>query len=172
MQKCKTPWSLDALSFVWSYEKVVRKAILSLKYKYAEKISEDLLVHLEKEMQKSPLLFPKRAVLVPIPLFKKRTNWRGFNQSEILGKHVAGQFGWQFRPELLERIKETDPQTGLKAKQRRKNVRGAFRAKIRENLGTIILFDDVYTTGSTIKEAAKVLKRRGAGKVWGFSIAC
>jgi len=114
--------------------------------------------------------------LVPIPLNKKRSNWRGFNQTELLGRMIASSFGWKFSSNLLLRKKFTKPQAGLGKKERRKNVKDAFAinpqfAKIKNDNLEVVIFDDVFTTGSTLKEACKVLKRNGFKTVWGLVLA-
>ncbi|MCX6703995.1 MAG: hypothetical protein NTZ07_00965, partial [Candidatus Woesebacteria bacterium] len=121
---------------------------------------------------------PIKGVLVPIPIHWHRENVRGFNQSEEIGGQVAKQMGWEFNPEILVKIKPTFSQVELSVEQRKQNLKGVFAlvSKFHNKVGyslpdSIILFDDVFTTGSTLNEAAKVLKRAGVGKVWGLTIA-
>ncbi len=173
---CKTPLSLDGLTSIWNYEGVVRKAILALKYKFATDLISELADKFTGELITAKYHLPPKSVLVPIPLFWYRKNWRGFNQSEEIGKIVAKRIGWQFTPNLLIRKRLTTPQAELKAEERSKNIQGVFSINPTYQPLTIshqplILFDDVWTTGSTMKEATKVLKRAGAQKVWGLTIA-
>ncbi len=173
--KCKTAWGLDGVVCIWAYGGVVRKAILTLKYKYSSDVAKELASCLDEEIKKGKTVLPKNVVLVPIPLHKKRKNWRGFNQTEEIGKLLARAQRWAYCPDLVTREGLRKPQTELKGKQRRKNVVGvfslnrAFENSLKQK--TILLFDDVYTTGSTLKEAGKVLKRNGSKKVWGLTIA-
>jgi len=112
-------------------------------------------------------------MLVPIPLYWQRENWRGFNQAELLGRKLADYFGWQLRNDVLIRQKATLPQVGLEASQRQKNIQGVFRINYNHQIPkdfSLLLFDDVWTTGSTLKEAGGVLKRAGFKKVWGLTI--
>ena len=111
---------------------------------------------------------------VPIPLSNKRYKKRGYNQAEILSKKLSRKFGAE-TINGLERIKETRSQVGLDKKKRRENVKNAFSVKkkygglfISKN---IVLIDDVLTTGATFSEAANVLKRSGAKKVWALAFA-
>jgi len=117
----------------------------------------------------------KNVVLVPIPLYWQRKNWRGFNQAELLGQMIAKKLGISFLPDLLIRVRNTKEQTKLKKEKRQKNVLGAFKinhcSSVISHQSSIILFDDVWTTGATIKECTKVLKRKGFKKVWGLTLA-
>jgi predicted amidophosphoribosyltransferase len=127
-------------------------------------------------------------ILVPIPLHSSRYRWRGFNQSASVGKYLAAKMGWDFVPDLLIRSGKTTPQVGLNKDERKDNVKSAFvinpiylqpagetpagvhySSFIVHN--SIVLFDDVWTTGATMREAGKVLKMNGAKKVWGITIA-
>lgn len=175
--KCRRKLSLDGVVAIWSYEGVLRKAILALKYKFAYEIAQDLITGAFDFLESNyPLMFLKNVLLVSIPAARKRVNWRGFNQTEIMGKIIASHFGWKFSSNLLIREEFFHPQTGLKGEQRRKNVRGVFKVnphydKILSVDPQLIIFDDVLTTGSTLKEAGKVLKRKGFRTVWGLVLA-
>lgn len=166
------PHGLDRAFSAWQYQGVIRKAILALKYRFASEIARELAEALISEIKKRPFQLNK-AVLVPIPLHPRRRRWRGFNQSEEMGKILAQSMGWDFASKLLERKIARTPQVELKGKARKENVRGVFRisqASSLDKLRSVVLFDDVWTTGSTMKEAAKVLKRNGAKQVWGLTI--
>jgi ComF family protein len=112
-------------------------------------------------------------LMMPIPLHPKRLRERGFNQSLLLARVMASGLGFDLDFLSLRRIRYTPPQTGLDTKARRKNVRRAFEVKGSGSLKgqTIILVDDVATTGNTINECARVLKRAGAAKVIGLVLA-
>lgn len=173
---CQTRMGLNGLISLWDYKGVVRKAIISLKYKYATEIAEELLPYMVKELEKKKYLFAKKTLLLPVPLYWYKQNIRGFNQSGIIGKAVSEYFSWRFIPDLLIRKKHTKAQVELKGIERKENIRGVFefnssyQSKIRDNYSLIIV-DDVWTTGSTIKEAAAVLKSRGFGEIWGLTVA-
>lgn len=157
---------------IFKYEGVIRKAIINLKYKYATDIAEELVkicVYKLKNKKKF-----KNVTLVPIPLHWKRENERGFNQVEIIGRKVAKELNWKFEPNLLIRNKSTIPQVQLKGEERRKNLTGVFKINENNNLDNnslIFLFDDVYTTGSTINEAGKVLLKDENRNIKGLTIA-
>lgn len=109
----------------------------------------------------------KTDLLIPVPLDKKRYREREFNQAHLLAKVVSRRFKIPFSPSALRRTKITLPQTGLNLKQRKENVKGLFRvARARECRGkTVLIIDDVFTTGSTANECAKVLSLAGAREV-------
>lgn len=171
--KCRKKYSIDFAYSPWEYSAVIRKAILKLKYNFAYKITEELADRFVEKIDNGVSILPKDAVLVPIPLYKSRKNWRGFNQSEELGKIIACELNWKYDCNLLIRTKNTSPQAELKGKQRSKNLTGAFSLSKKGRLrnSTIVLFDDVLTTGSTLREACKIFKRNGAKVVWGLTIA-
>ncbi|HKB00622.1 MAG TPA: ComF family protein [Gemmataceae bacterium] len=105
--------------------------------------------------------------VVPVPLHWWRRLWRGFNQSEYLSAAVARMLGVEHRPGWVRRVRPTASQTHLSATARRENVRGAFRARRGATLAgrTVLLVDDVLTTGSTASEAARALRVGGAKAV-------
>jgi ComF family protein len=171
--KCKRKQSMDGAVCLWNYEGVVRKAIIGLKYKYASQIAGELAGWSVQVLKQKFKAFPEDIVLVPVPLHKRRANWRGFNQAEVMGKMIAQEMKWKYIPDLLIRKKQTQPQTSLKEKERKSNLLGVFTLNPNYQLPSInyIVFDDVCTTGATLREAGKVLKRNGAGSVWGLTIA-
>lgn len=157
---------------IFKYEGIIRKAIIALKYKYSWEIAKELAEICTKELVSGRL--PSNLVLVPVPMHWRRENVRGFNQSSEVGKLIAGKMKWKFEPDLLIKRKSTNPQVGLRGQVRRSNLLGTFAvspvvSKFRRS--HIILFDDVYTTGSTLKEARSELNKAGIKKVWGLTIA-
>lgn len=173
--KCRKPWSLDGLISLWPYKGVVRKSILALKYKFAREVAKELASCIQKELVKRCAFLPRTSLLTIIPLHSRRKNWRGFNQMDEVGSILAVSMRWSYFPETLIRKKLHKPQTELKRGERRKNIRGVFGlgpSFLSESLDrNVILFDDVWTTGSTLKEATIVLKRGGVKKIWGLTIA-
>ncbi len=155
---------------IFRYEGVIRKAIIKIKYNFAYDIAEELADVCIKNYK----LKIENCVLIPIPLHHQRERWRGFNQSEILGRLIAEKLNLGFENSLLIRPKASVPQVGLVRSERVQNIRGKFavnsKAKLDQNISYII-FDDVATTGTTIQEAIKVLKKSGAQKVFGLTIA-
>jgi len=169
----KNGWNSDWVYSVWKYEKVIRKAILALKYKYSTDIAEELATHLTRVLKRGNINLDE-ACLVPIPLHWYRKNFRGFNQSEVVGRLIAKKMDWKFIPDLLIRNKSTAPQVQLTGFARRENLRGVFTLNpniIVSRYPNIILFDDVLTTGSTLLEASKVLRVGGAKRILCLTIA-
>ncbi|OGE81063.1 MAG: hypothetical protein A2826_00670 [Candidatus Doudnabacteria bacterium RIFCSPHIGHO2_01_FULL_43_23] len=123
--------------------------------------------------QKNYVNFVKNFVIVPVPLHKTRKRFRGFNQSEILAQVVAEKFRLTQKNLLLQRSKNTSPQTKLDRNQRKQNILGAITAEQKDYIKDkkILLIDDIATTGATLNECAKVLKKYGAREVWGLVLA-
>ncbi len=172
--KCKRKFGLDGLSCLWNYEGVLKRAIISLKYKFAKQVGEEIINLTLKALGGHPStsVLKDFEVLTSIPLQYLRQNWRGFNQSEFLGREVSGFLKIKFIPDLLIKKKITPSQTEVMAEERRVNVKNVFSLNSTYKLQSTdyIIFDDVFTTGSTLKEAAKVLKRAGAKRVWGLAV--
>lgn len=176
--KCLRGYDLNGLINVFYYEKTVKKALLKLKYKYVTDLAEELIDLTAEALRSFGLselfaLGPKLK-LVPVPLHPRRQRLRGFNQSALLGSLLAAKFQWQFSDSLLARRKHTKPQVKLKGEERQQNVKGAFVFSPEVSFDKqqrILLFDDVWTTGSTMKECGRVLKAAGAKEVWGLTLA-
>ena len=105
-------------------------------------------------------------VIVPVPLHKKRLRERGFNQAELIGRKIAEKLSLPFESSLLIRQKKTIPQMKLNPFERKKNLENAFSADGTKYYETVLLIDDIYTTGSTVEECRKALLRQSAGRVF------
>ena len=112
-------------------------------------------------------------LMMPVPLHPKRLRERGFNQSLVLARYAAPLLGAELDFLSLRRIRYTRPQTGLKITERKKNVRRAFEIVDRMAVKgrTILLVDDVTTTGNTLNECARMLKRAGSKEVFCLTLA-
>ena len=136
-------------------------------------MAEILADLLENYLQKYKIWLPKEALLVPIPLHKNRERKRGFNQAKLIARHLSERLGLELAENVLKKTKATRPQIELRAEERRKNLTGAFAVsdpqKIQNKI--ILLLDDVKTTGTTLEEAAVVLKQAGAKRVWAITVA-
>lgn len=122
--------------------------------------------------QREPRAIALPQLLLAVPLHRRRLRQRGYNQALELGRPVARQLGVPLRHEVLQRIRPTDAQTELDATGRRRNVRGAFALRAGSALPAhVALLDDVMTTGATLAECARVLKRAGAQRVDVWALA-
>ncbi len=112
-------------------------------------------------------------ILIPVPQTRKREKSRGFNPALELGKELSGFFRISLINGCLAKIKETPPQAELSNEKRKENVKGSFSCRSPNLIKgrRIILIDDVYTTGSTMEECARVLKMAGAKEIVGVVVA-
>jgi competence protein ComFC len=111
--------------------------------------------------------------IIPVPLHPKREKRRGFNQAQVIAKELANLQKVKLLEGVLVKTKNVPPQTFLQLKEREKNVRGAFRVVKKEEIKdrVVLLVDDVYTTGSTVRECSLILKEAGAKEVKALTIA-
>lgn len=110
-------------------------------------------------------------VMIPMPLHPIRLRERGFNQALEISRYLSKQLHIALLPDSCNRIKHTPPQTGLPWKDRQKNIRKAFDCKIDLSGKHIAIVDDVMTTGATLNELAKILRRQGAAEISNWIIA-
>ena len=168
-QKCRKKSSLAGIISAAYYDGILKEAIHKFKYEGFFDISHELGKMLSKSVQKNHF---GSAILIPVPLHKKRLNFRGYNQSLLLCREIAKKGNFIINKNLI-RIKNTKPQIELPGRARRKNIKKAFLWKggneIRKRV--VLLVDDVYTTGSTLEECAAELKQAGAEEVWGIVLA-
>ncbi len=177
---CIRKYGLDGLWSLGIYKPPLKTAIQKLKYKWVKELASILVdITIEYWAKKGTFLLDlikkdrgKNWIITSVPLHWSRKNWRGFNQSELIGKLFAQRLGLKYE-ETLKRIRKTKPQVKLAANKRKENVKGAFILSMNHELLThnLILVDDVWTTGSTLKECCYILKRGGAKKVWALTLA-
>jgi len=153
-------------------DKLIGKIIQALKYQYVEEMGESIKALIKKFIKANKDVFSKIDLVVPVPLYKKRLAERGFNQAEIIAKIVAEELKLNLLPALKRKV-ETKQQAKLNREERIKNVFSAFILAdgVSVNNKNILLIDDVFTTGSTMQECARVLKQSGAGLVGSFTVA-
>lgn len=168
--------SLDTLIAAGSYDNspLLKKAILTFKYGRIRDIAEDLALWMTKAthgllLPPNPKLWHTPFVLCPVPLHWTRKFERGFNQAEILAEQVAKFKGWPVY-ELLIRTRPTGHQAWRKRDSRLHALEGAFRAR-GEVPPYVMLIDDLSTTGTTLDECAKTLKKAGAKYVYALVAA-
>jgi len=160
--------SLEELVSIWEYEGLIKEIILRIKYYGAFEAINELV---EKAFKIRKPYIPENTVITFVPMFKKKEKRRGFNQAEIIAKKVGEMTGSNVLS-LLEKIKDTPSQTKLDKEERLKNIRGLFKRK--EGIicnSNVLLVDDVWTSGATMKECARVLKKSGVKRIFGFTLA-
>jgi ComF family protein len=163
------PPRYDRSVAIGSYEGVLAKAIQLFKYQGKTNLTDPLGELLISGLEK----LSGADCLIPVPLHPKRLREREYNQALLLCDSVGRKTGLKVVPDALERVIETPPQTGLPLKNRRRNVRGAFSVKRTQMIDDrlVLLIDDVLTTGATVNECARMLKRAGAKAVYVLTLA-
>lgn len=169
---CGNEFFLDGVFVMGKYDGAIKELIRLLKFDYVEEAAADLsklFVDAVVSSNISPSLFDQ--IIIPIPLYRKRFLERGFNQSELIARKVAEALHMNFRPDLLCRIKNTAHQANLTKSERFENIKEAFSAREGAAIEKVFLFDDVFTTGQTMNEAAKSLKAAGVKEVRALALA-
>ena len=173
-KECSEESYLDGLFFFTLYDGPIKKMVYDIKYRYHFEVANDIAKIMAKYFRSRNL--NDQAIFTSVPLHPKKQRFRGFNQSEVLAVKIACELSLP-NSKLLLRTRYTKTQVGQGRAGRLTNLKEAFRindsALIQQNLTgkTIIIVDDVYTTGTTLNECAKVLKENGAQKVLGFCFA-
>lgn len=171
---CLMPQTADGLFSLFDYhDERVSRLIIAGKYYFVKNIYKNFGRLLAENLaEKYPELLKNNFLLTPVPLYWARQNWRGFNQAAVLCQSLSETLKLQ-EAYALKRSKPTKTQKDLKKPQRKHNVEKVFSLAKGANVKNqnFFLVDDVTTTGSTLAEAARVLKRNGANKVWCLTIA-
>ena len=176
--KCKSRYSIDGCFSAISYNKIARKLIFNFKYKpYLSDLktflSELFVESIIQNEQFMKLIANGEWLMAPVPLYGSKLRKRGYNQAEILSIALSKKLNIPVQ-NLLVRLKDTKSQFKLTKEERKENIKEAFELDDRSlklEARNIFLVDDVVTTGSTLKEAANVLKRAGAKVVFGLTLA-
>ena len=156
----------------------LRKAILHLKFHGREYLGDRLGTLLVTAWDALSEAAP--ATIMPVPLHASRRRQRGFNQAELLAKGLVRRLrkeerhdGLRLVTDSLRRVRDSIPQVGLSVSARRENVRGVFSVSRPEDVRnrTVVVVDDVMTTGATLSACAAALKRAGAARVLALSLA-
>jgi len=172
-ESCKNT-SMDYIEgrAVFVYNDTLRKSIYGFKYngrlEYASFYGNQIVKRLNRKLMQW-----NADAIIPIPLHKDRLKKRGYNQADILAKEISKYLKVPLYSDYLIRQKATKAQKNLDALARENNLKNAF--KIKPNgvkLRTVILVDDIYTTGSTINSAARCLKNAGVERVYFVVISC
>lgn len=167
-------YAFDICRSVAHYDGVMREAIHGLKYHGRLRLVAPLAQMLVDTLRAEDNLNATSIDgIVPVPLHRRRRWDRGFNQSELIGKAVSRGLEIPLLPEALLRPHPTSDQVGLKRHQREENVHGAFAVAKPEKISgkTILVIDDVFTTGATLNECARVLRQAGAARIVAATLA-
>lgn len=176
--KCQITSKMKGVIVSASYEnKLLQKSVHVLKYKNVKDLSLPLAKILRKGFSswaESNDLDKSEAVLVPVPLHKKKEKLRGFNQADLLALELGKLSGMSVNLKIISRIKNTTSQAKLDMIKRRKNIKGAF--KLADDYSclknkTVFIVDDVCTTKSTLEECAKEISRANPAGIWGLVLA-
>lgn len=173
-KRCRPHSAVYAFLSPFSYQQnAMRELVHDLKYRRNREVASLFADMLASHLATMRVTFSKDAVLVPVPLHKSRERERGFNQSFLVAKILGEKLGIEVRPDVLKKLKKTVPQMSLFRQERLKNLSGTFAIQnpLSARGKTIILVDDVKTTGATLEEAARVLKRAGAKQIWAITVA-
>ncbi len=177
---CKTKYTIDGVFSSVIYKGVVKKLIYNFKYAPFLTDLRSLLVELFYEgiIQKEEFLknLENESIFIPVPLHASKLRKRGYNQASLLALGLCEKLQETQVIDCLMRSKNTQTQISLTQAKRLDNVKDAFSLKKEHFLTTrnynhVFLVDDVLTSGATLREAAKVLKRAGVKKVWGITLA-
>ncbi|MBI2196129.1 ComF family protein [Candidatus Daviesbacteria bacterium] len=178
---CKRKFGLDGLWSLGIYQGSLREAIKQLKYGRVSGLVETLVdILVEYWVKYQPFVLDQISkdkgvgwTIIPVPLHWWRGNDRGFNQSSLIGQILSKKIGLAYC-DGLKRTRYTKSQVKLKGFGRHQNIKDAFEISPDYTLNPVpytLLIDDVWTTGSTLRECAYVLKRNGAKKVWALTLA-
>ena len=182
---CVRKYSLDGLISIWDYEGLIKNLIYKIKYDGTTHAISEIIENFFKLITNDKdnrfhaflsFLSYKDTYITYVPMYIKKEKKRGFNQAELIAKEI-GKISNRRIISLLKKIKNTESQTKLEKKERLENVKGSFEnSQICDKPSlsqteNVLLVDDIFTTGATMKECCKVLKQSGARKVWGFVLA-
>lgn len=159
--------------YIFLYKDKIRNLILDYKFNdksYLYKLFSKIIIKNEKICG----ILKKYDIIIPVPIHKKRKKQRGYNQSDLVAKQITYEMpNLEYENKIIEKAKNTLPQSSLSKKQREENVKNAYKivnkGKIKNK--KIIIFDDIYTTGSTANAIAKILKENGAKEILVLTIA-
>lgn len=163
---------INSIFAAFYYEMGIDKAIQKMKFYHQPVLSETMAYLLYEEIIKKADL-PDFDLIIPVPMHPEKKRSRGYNQSELVGRQLSLYLDIPFHPDILFKIVKTKPQSLLKREERIHNMDGVF--KVNNNIEiegkSILLVDDVITTGTTLNTCGKILFEHGASKVFAATIA-
>lgn len=174
--ECRDGRWLSGVRALGLHVKALREAVIRFKFegriRLGSVFGRMLAETIEAEVDAGGLPLDACAALIPVPLHPNRRRWRGFDQAELICDEIARHTGLAVWREAITRVRDTPPQVEVSGSDRRENVQGAFVAASRSKVrgASVILVDDVITTGATMEECALVLRRAGAAAVYGLAV--
>ena len=169
--------ALSGLMVAADYQNpAIKNLIWHLKYNSVKDISDTLAMIMADHLVGSDLVdYFHEALVVPVPAHRQRQRFRGFNQAAEIGKRLARNLNLEYAPVLIK-TEKTDRQVDLEKGQRLENVKGVFAADpefdAKKLSGrSVLLIDDVATTGATLNECAQVLRPHNPSEIWGLVVA-
>ena len=168
----KTSSYFDEHIYLFQYTGEIRDAILNYKFNEKSYIYRTFLEFI-KNNKKICAQIKKYDIIIPVPISKKRLRQRGYNQSAIIAKNMAKILNIDYKENVLVKIKNNKPQSELGQHERNSNVKGVYQLKNKSQIyqKKILIIDDIFTTGSTTNECAKLLTKNSASSVGIFTIA-
>lgn len=163
----------DGLAACWEFNPDLEQCVHRIKYSGMERLGRHLGSLAGEILRRAEIPSARPDAVVPVPLHPVRRRERGYNQSERIAEGFAGVFRLPVRADLIARLRATKTQTGLTGEERQKNVSGAFRVLRPDSVSglSLLVVDDVVTTGATLNACARALKEAGAECVTGFALA-
>jgi ComF family protein len=171
---CKRNTCLDQLAVAGhTDDELLLKAVHQLKYSYSQELAPTLTDWMLATLgRRHPIHLDTSPLVVPVPLHPKRLRERGFNQAELLARHIARTLAFEYAPDKLQRTRYTPSQVQTHSRwERLDNLRDAFTCQSDVAERDIILVDDICTTGATLDACAQALKSAGAHRVIGLVLA-
>lgn len=166
--KPRSAKGINGLCAAGLYEAKLKQALRAFKYNGAVELAPPLADRLVTALKRRNWSFD---IIVPVPLSAERLEERGYNQADLLGQQVAKQMNILYRTDELRRIRHTAQQTKLPVRQRVENVKNAFAATAKLARRSVLLIDDVVTTGSTLEACADALRTAEVKAVYAIAVA-
>ena len=158
--------------YLFQYTGEIRDTILKYKFNEMSYIYRTFLEFI-KNSENICAQIKKYDIIIPVPISKNRLNTRGYNQSALIAKVLAKELNIEYSEKVLIKIKDNKPQSEMKQDTRKNNVSGVYKVINKEKINNkkVLVVDDIFTTGSTADECARVLKDNNAESIGVFTLA-
>lgn len=157
---------------IFKYNEIIRQRLIEYKFQDKSYMYKTFAKIILKNKKVCGFL-EKYDIIIPVPIHKKRRLKRGYNQTELIAKEICKDISLELKTDVLIKQKNIIAQSELNKNERKQNIKNAFEIKsINEIIDKkILLFDDIYTTGSTVNECSRILRKAGAKQVGVLTIA-